>query len=206
MSPKPVDVGPVDDKIQMIEVQFPKGVDFPPGFERALDGLVGMICEAYEKANPYRVMWPSGRGGRPNMMAIHTDDHENMFDSRVWHIGVSEREASPRDLQNRGYTLCETTCPECSLQQFLPKINELPEPGWVVCPNRHWHESGAGQGIPIETIHILSGGKPLCAFSILVPGEWPKDHKWTSFMSKDVLKEATCELCLRVYKKMKDGS
>lgn len=204
--PKEPKIKPLSDgKVQMIEVIFPMRVKFPPGFDRALDSLVSMITAAYEQENPYRSMWISGMGSRPNMMAIHSDDHENMFNDEVYHLEVSEHEASPRDLERRGYTLCDTTCPECSLQQFQPKINELPEPGWVVCPNMHWHESGVGQGVPIQHVHILNGGLALCLFTSYAPQAWPENHKFVPFMDKDVLKAASCRDCERVYKRMKDS-
>lgn len=195
-----------DGKVRSIVVNFPKGVDLPPGFERVLQSLVGMVCDAYEKANPYRVMWPAGMGGQPNERAIHSDDFENMFDMSVFHIGVSERGASPRDLEDRGYTLCDTTCSKCGQQQFIPKVNELVEQGYVTCPDKHLVESGEGQGDPIVRVHILCAGKSLCGFSRLIPAEWPKHHKWISFEDTDAKKVCTCILCKKVYTKMKSGS
>lgn len=197
---------PVDDKVQTIVVQFPMNVELPPGFERVLLSLVGMVCDAYEKANPYRTMWSSGIGGMPNEQAIHCDDHENMFDMSVFHIGVSERGADPKDLEHRGYTLCDTSCPECGQRQFLPKLYEQHETGYVTCPDKHLRESGEGQGVPIIKVHILSAGASLCMFTNKIPAEWPKHHKWVSFEDGSILSIATCEQCRRCFKKMKSGS
>lgn len=35
-------------KIRKVEINFPVPVDLPPGWEQALDALVGMVCEKYE--------------------------------------------------------------------------------------------------------------------------------------------------------------
>jgi hypothetical protein len=52
-------------KVKTIEIQFPCEVDTPEGWERALDGLLDIVCKKYQKENPSDVMWPSGHGSKP---------------------------------------------------------------------------------------------------------------------------------------------
>ena len=54
-----------DHKITSIEISFGAAVTLPDGWERALDGLIGMVCEQYQRENPTRVMWPAGAGSKP---------------------------------------------------------------------------------------------------------------------------------------------
>lgn len=91
-------------KTRMIEISFPVDVDFPPGFEQALDALVGMVCKAYEAANPTRVMWPAGTGSKVHWSAADSaflgvkpeagapESGEPSFDDSVYAISVAERE------------------------------------------------------------------------------------------------------------------
>ena len=74
--------------INKIIVDFPLPIELPEGFERALDGLINMICEKYRKENPDRVMWPASRGSLP----IFHEPHEPTFDDSILHIEVAERE------------------------------------------------------------------------------------------------------------------
>ena len=74
--------------ITLIEIQFPVGVDFPPGFERALDGLVSMICDKYVIEHPGRTMWTAGFGAKP----IWREPKEPLFDDSIYHIEVCEQE------------------------------------------------------------------------------------------------------------------
>lgn len=86
------------NKIRRIEVSFPVEVELPLGWDRALDALVGMVCEAYEAANPTRVMWPAGHGskiGNPMWQDPPT------FDDSIYAIDVAEREGSERELERR---------------------------------------------------------------------------------------------------------
>jgi len=84
-------------KILKIEIPFPVFVELPPGFEQTLDALVGMVCKAYEKENPDRVMWPAGIGAKP----IWREPEEPQFDSSILEISVEEREASEREINRR---------------------------------------------------------------------------------------------------------
>lgn len=84
-------------EICTIEINFAAPVDFPPGFEQALDALIGMVCKAYEIKHPDRTMWPAGFGAKP----IWREPEEPAFDGSVYHINVAEREASERELQRR---------------------------------------------------------------------------------------------------------
>lgn len=86
-------------KLQKIEIAFPVGVNLPPGFERTLDALIGMVCEAYEEAHPDRVMWPAGQGSKP----IWREPAEPDFDDSVYFIEVAEREAYPKELERRAW-------------------------------------------------------------------------------------------------------
>ena len=52
-------------KVSQITISFGEPVNLPDGFERALDGFIGMVCEQYQRENPTRVMWPSGHGHQP---------------------------------------------------------------------------------------------------------------------------------------------
>jgi hypothetical protein len=84
-------------KIQHIEVSFPVPVDLPPGFERALDALIGMVTEAYEAQHPDRTMWPSGSGAKP----LWREPEEPDFDHSTYFIHVAEREANSREIERR---------------------------------------------------------------------------------------------------------
>jgi hypothetical protein len=85
-------------KVLSIRVDFPVPVDLPPGFDRALESLVNMVCEAYEKENPERTMWPAGMGAMP----VYREPEEPLFDLSVLNIAVAERDASDRELRRRG--------------------------------------------------------------------------------------------------------
>ena len=80
-------------KINRIEISFPTEVALPDGFERALDALVGMVCEQYQREHPNEVMWPAGFGSKmlsnPYMMG---DDEPMKFDDSTYAIDVSCRE------------------------------------------------------------------------------------------------------------------
>lgn len=67
--------------------------------ERALDGLVDMVCEKYEEEHPDRVMWPAGHGGK----VLWREPEEPDFDMSVFAIEVSEREAYPKELERRAW-------------------------------------------------------------------------------------------------------
>lgn len=80
-----------------VTITFSAPVEFPPGWDHVLVDLVDMICEAYEKKNPSRVMWPGGYGSRPRWVA---GDIEG-FDDDVYVVEVCEREASEKELARR---------------------------------------------------------------------------------------------------------
>jgi hypothetical protein len=84
-------------KLQKIEISFPVAVELPPGWERALDALVDMVCERYEEAHPGRTMWPAGYGSKP----IWREPQEPEWDDSVYLIEVAEREAHPKELERR---------------------------------------------------------------------------------------------------------
>lgn len=199
-----------DDKIKTIVISFKVPVDFPPGFEQALEGLVNMVCEAYEKQNPTRVMWPFGRGQMPTREFFTQDwdaplkDGEprpKMFHADIFQIEVSEREAYDKDLEKRGYHLVPTNCSICGSRQFKDVSMENPSQS---CANGH---RGA-PGVPIQQIHILKHGRCLCGFGsgtngqpfFAVPNAWPTHHKWVAFNEPHgPLDTATCKPCRREY-------
>ena len=90
--------------IRCIEISFPTEVELPDGFDRLLDAAVDMVCKAYERSHPDRVMWPAGRGSKPSWSAADAaffgveappgapDSGEPTFDDSVYCIEVSERE------------------------------------------------------------------------------------------------------------------
>ena len=84
-----------ESKIQRIEISFGAAVSLPDGWERALDALVGMVCDQYKREHPDRVMWPSEQGFAPTR-EFYAGDFENakgpMFDESVYVIGCHERE------------------------------------------------------------------------------------------------------------------
>lgn len=46
-----------------------------------------------------------------------------------------------------------------------------------------------------STVHILHNGRAICGFSAgTVPGEWPLEHRWTSF-DREWRKHCTCPSC-----------
>ena len=87
-----------------IEITFPCAVELPEGFERALDGLVNMVCEKYEREHPTEVMWCAGHGSKPTFsqrdaafLGEPTDANapetgEPTFDDSVFQISVACRE------------------------------------------------------------------------------------------------------------------
>jgi len=91
-------------KVQRIEIDFPCTVEFPGGFEQALASLVGMVCKAYEKENPSRVMWPSGQGYKPTYIPMTREEEKVRgmeFDETIYHIEVCERQAHEKELARR---------------------------------------------------------------------------------------------------------
>ena len=80
-------------KTRSIEITFPAAVSFPDGFERALDALVNMVCEQYQREHPGEVMWPAGYGSKmlSNPLAM-SDDEPLEFDDSVYSISVAARE------------------------------------------------------------------------------------------------------------------
>ena len=85
----------MESKIQRVEISFGAAVSLPDGWERALDALVGMVCDQYKREHPDRVMWPSEQGFAPTH-EFYAGDFENakgpMFDESVYVIGCHERE------------------------------------------------------------------------------------------------------------------
>ncbi len=91
-------------KLRGIEISFPVGVELPDGWERALDSLVNMVCEKYERENPARVMWPANFGSKPlwsktdaAFLGVEAAPDappcgDPGFDDSVFVIGVCERE------------------------------------------------------------------------------------------------------------------
>lgn len=91
-------------KITSIEICFDAAVTLPDGFERALDGLIGMVCEQYQRENPTRVMWPAGSGGKPQWSQADAAflgattgagapaSGEPTFDASVYFVDCAERE------------------------------------------------------------------------------------------------------------------
>lgn len=84
-------------EVTRIEISFPVPVEFPPGWEQALHGLLCMICKHYEVSHPARVMWPFGCGAK--VSGIHTDEPE--FDDDVYEVVVDEQEASDKEKKRR---------------------------------------------------------------------------------------------------------
>ena len=75
------------NKVNKIEICFPCDVELPDGWERAMDSMVGMVCQKYQRANPDTVMWPAGHGSKP----IYNDSTEPCFDDSVYQIEVFAR-------------------------------------------------------------------------------------------------------------------
>ena len=86
--------------VNRIQIDFPCDVEFPEGFERTLDALIGMVCEKYEKENPTRTMWPAGCGSKP--IGNYMNGGVGMeFDDSIFSIEVAEREAYEKELKRR---------------------------------------------------------------------------------------------------------
>ena len=91
-------------KIQRVEINFGAAVNLPDGWERALDGLVDMVCQQYKRENPTRTMWPAGHGCKPQWSKADAaflgasaeagapDSGEPTWDDTVYCIDVTERE------------------------------------------------------------------------------------------------------------------
>ena len=80
-------------KTVKIEISFACPGNFPDGWERALDGLIGIVCEQYQRENPTMVMWPAGFGSKmlTNPMAMG-DDEKMEFDDSCYSIECAARE------------------------------------------------------------------------------------------------------------------
>lgn len=80
-------------KISRIEISFQVEVALPDGFDRALEALVYMVCDQYQREHPTEVMWPAGHGSKmlsnPYMLG---DDEPMEFDDSVYAIDVYCRE------------------------------------------------------------------------------------------------------------------
>jgi len=78
--------------VSRVEVNFPVPVSLPLGWERALDALVGMVCEQYQRENPTMVMWPAGIGSKITSMGIAAGDEHIDFDDSTLAIDCAARE------------------------------------------------------------------------------------------------------------------
>ena len=93
-----------ENKVQRVEISFGVPVTLPDGWERALDGLIGMVCDQYKREHPDRVMWPAGMGCKPRWSqadaaflgkptdAAAPDTGEPTWDDSVFVIECEERE------------------------------------------------------------------------------------------------------------------
>ena len=91
-------------KIRRVEINFGAAVNLPDGWERALDGLVDMVCQQYKRENPTRTMWPDGHGCKPQWSKADAaflgktasptapDSGEPTWDDSVYCIDVTEQE------------------------------------------------------------------------------------------------------------------
>jgi hypothetical protein len=79
-----------------IEISFPVDVEVPDSFYCALNELVGIVCNEYEKMHPDRVMWPFGQGFKITYMPMTKAEEDAgkhiEFDEDIYAIEVSERE------------------------------------------------------------------------------------------------------------------
>lgn len=141
-----------DTKIRQINITFPVGIEPPPGFMQTLDALVNMVCEAYEKENPHRVMWPAGsgfpydvRGRHIESLALMGDDAvgEAETDWSIYAIDVKEREAREKDLKKRGFIVGMATCNVCGCVLYRRKESR----SWL-CPNEHIQDNDGGTDPP----------------------------------------------------------
>lgn len=78
-------------KIIRVEICFGAAVNLPDSWERALDGLVSMVCAQYQREHPDRVMWPCEMGYAPTRAFFEGGDGP-MFDDTTYVIGCHERE------------------------------------------------------------------------------------------------------------------
>lgn len=91
-------------KVTQIEIQFPCPVELPEGWERALDGLIDIVCKQYQREHPKEVMWPSGHGSKPTFSKADAaflgkpatpdapDTGEPTWDDSIYQISVACRE------------------------------------------------------------------------------------------------------------------
>lgn len=82
--------------IQRISVSFPFAVEMPKAAHRALHDAIEMMCSAYEKAHPDRVMWAAGEGGTPPP-GFFFDEPKGDWDMSALNIDVAERERYDTD-------------------------------------------------------------------------------------------------------------
>lgn len=83
--------GLMENKITRIEITFPEPVEIASDTYRAFVELADEVCRDYEAANPQRIMWPAGIGGKMTGNWMFDDD-DLEFDMTVLAIDCSERE------------------------------------------------------------------------------------------------------------------
>ncbi len=82
--------------IVVINVTFPLPVEMPEAAHRALHDAVEIMCAAYERAHPDRVMWAAGEGGTPPP-GFFFDEPKGEWDMSALNIEVAERERYDTD-------------------------------------------------------------------------------------------------------------
>ena len=82
--------------IQRINVSFPFPVEMTEAAHAALHDAVELMCAAYEKARPDRVMWAAGEGGTPPP-GFFFNEPKGDWDMSVLNIEVAERERYDTD-------------------------------------------------------------------------------------------------------------
>lgn len=107
-------------KTSRIEIDFLSPVDFPDGWERALDGLLSIVCKAWEADNPGHVMWVAGVGGKP----IWNEPNEPDFDMSILSIEVYAREATEKEIA-RGRCRARKQDPESELEILKEKARRF---------------------------------------------------------------------------------
>jgi hypothetical protein len=88
----------MNDTLRIL-IDFPVPVKVSREAHRVITHGVEMICTAWERENPGRVMWPAGFGALITSNIYASDDLK--FDESVEHIECATREAYPKEMSQR---------------------------------------------------------------------------------------------------------
>lgn len=93
-----------DVEFKSIEVRSPVCLDLTDAEYMQLMRLLTASCNRYEATHPTRVCWVFGTGSKITFMPLTAEEEKTRgveFDDNILSIEISEREATPRELERR---------------------------------------------------------------------------------------------------------